>query len=161
LAARGKARRLSQRSPFRSRAWHARRPPVDLRERSHHGACLFATPSHRSRPRLVARVGRGPEPPTDDASRLVRGLSHELKRNPRRAPWPGGRRSTAATLGRALGSIGMREPRRPRRARDRLRSRVAGVSDAPSPARRREPIGVPLAARLFSTVSRDRAPRLL
>ena len=153
-------RRLFARSPFRSRAWHARRPPVDLRERSHHGACLFATPSHRSRPRLVARVGRGPEPPTDDASRLLRGLSHELKRNPRRAPWPGGRRSTAATHGRALGSIGMREPRRPRRARDRLRSRVAGVSDAPSPARRREPIGVTLAARLFSTVSRDRAPRL-
>ena len=89
----------SRRSPFRSRAWHARRPPVDLRERSHHGACLFATPSDRSRPRPVARIGRRPELPTDDASRLVRGFSHRLTRNPRRAPWPGGRRSTTATHG--------------------------------------------------------------
>ena len=96
---------LPRRSPFRSRAWHARRPPVDLRERSHHGACLFATRLVRSRPRPVARVGRGPEPPTDDASRLVRGFSHRLPRNPRRAPRRagGGRRppSTAERSGRS------------------------------------------------------------
>ena len=65
----------SRRSSFRSRAWHARRPPVDLKERSHHGACLIATLDDPSRPWPVARIGRGPELPTENASRLVRGFT--------------------------------------------------------------------------------------